>query len=68
MNNWGIPDWLEKEVRERDKSCIYCGIKMIEGMPTSGPRNAVATWEHIINDASIITHGKYCPVLCRVQF
>jgi len=25
MNPWGIPDWLEKEVKERDKTCIYCG-------------------------------------------
>ena len=55
MNRWGIPAWLEKEVKERDKSCIYCGIKMIEQMPPCGPRNAVATWEHIINDASIVT-------------
>ena len=55
MNRWGIPAWLEKEVKDRDKACIYCGIQMIEQMPTSGPRNAVATWEHIINDASIVT-------------
>ena len=55
MNNWGIPDWLEAEVKERDKSCIYCGILMIEKMPLHGPRKAVATWEHIINDANIIT-------------
>jgi hypothetical protein len=25
MNDWGIPDWLEREVRERDKTCVYCG-------------------------------------------
>ena len=24
-NNWNIPDWLEKEVRERDKICMDCG-------------------------------------------
>jgi hypothetical protein len=28
---------------------------MIEQMPPSGPRKTVATWEHIINDASIVT-------------
>ena len=28
---------------------------MIEQMPPCGPRKAVATWEHIINDASIVT-------------
>jgi hypothetical protein len=33
MNNWGIPDWLEKEVRERDKTCVYCGIQLIEKIP-----------------------------------
>lgn len=28
---------------------------MIEQIPASGHRKAVATWEHIINDASIVT-------------
>jgi hypothetical protein len=67
MNNWGIPDWLEKEVRERDKACVYCGIQMIEKMPQRGPRNAVATWEHIINDASIISRENIarCCVACN---
>jgi hypothetical protein len=55
MNYWGIPEWLEKEVKERDKTCVYCGTRMIEQMPPGGPRKAVATWEHIINDASIVT-------------
>jgi hypothetical protein len=55
MNRWGIPAWLEKEVKDRDKDCIYCGIQIIEQMPPSGPRNAVATWEHIINDTNIVT-------------
>lgn len=55
MNNWNIPDWLEKEVRERDKTCVYCGIQMIEKMPPHGLRKTVATWEHIINDASIVS-------------
>jgi hypothetical protein len=26
-NTWGIPDWLEKEVRERDKNCVYCRVE-----------------------------------------
>jgi hypothetical protein len=67
MNPWGIPDWLEKEVKERDKSCIYCGTQMIEQMPPHGPRKAVATWEHIINDASIITRENIarCCVACN---
>src|SRR5262245_17248214 len=54
MNRWSIPAWLEKEVRERDKACVYCGIDMLETPPLQGPRKAVATWEHIINDARLI--------------
>ena len=55
MNRWGIPDWLEEEVKARDKTCVYCGVQMIEQMPLRGSRKTVATWEHIINDASIVT-------------
>jgi 5-methylcytosine-specific restriction endonuclease McrA len=55
MNKWNIPEWLEKEVRERDKVCVYCGVQMTDKMPSSGSRRNVATWEHIINNASIIT-------------
>jgi hypothetical protein len=28
---------------------------MIEDIPRHGPRKAAATWEHIINDAAIVT-------------
>ena len=55
MNDWGIPTWLESKVRARDTHCVYCGIKMITKVPRGAPRKAAATWEHIINDASIIT-------------
>ena len=55
MNIWGIPDWLENEVRARDKKCVYCGVEMLQKMPRGSPRKAAATWEHIINDARIIT-------------
>jgi len=67
MNKWGIPEWLENEVKERDKFCVYCGIKMIENMPPRGSRKAVATWEHIINDASIVTRENIarCCVACN---
>lgn len=54
MNVWGVPDWLEKEMMERDKQCVYCGIEMTEKMRPHGPRKAVATWEHIVNDARIV--------------
>ncbi len=67
MNNWNIPDWLEKEVRERDTTCVYCGIEMLEKMPRHGPRKSVATWEHIINDENIITRENIarCCVACN---
>ena len=55
MNRWGIPQWLEYEVRQRDRECIYCQTPMRES-PTAGEsRKTLATWEHIINDASIVT-------------
>lgn len=67
MNRWGIPDLLEKEVKERDQVCVYCGVQMIEQMPPSGLRKAVATWEHIINNASIVTRENIarCCVACN---
>jgi hypothetical protein len=54
-NRWGIPKWLEEKVKERDKYCVYCGIPLIEKPIQGGSRQDQATWEHIINDASIIT-------------
>ncbi len=51
-NNWNIPAWLEKEVRERDKCCVYCSA---EFTPTKISKKTADSWEHIINDAKIIT-------------
>ena len=51
MNNWDIPDWLETEVKDRDRKCVYCGIEFSSSKKS---RKSVATWEHIINDAKII--------------
>jgi hypothetical protein len=67
MNKWGIPGWLESEVRERDKNCIYCRVQMVDKAPKGGKRKAVATWEHIINDASIVTPENIalCCVSCN---
>lgn len=61
MNNWNIPDWLEKEVKDRDKRCIYCGAEFAASMET---RKSIATWEHIINDAKIINR-KNIALCCR---
>ena len=52
MNRWNIPDWLEREVTERDRSCVYCGVAFT-GREAS--RVHQPSWEHITNDARIIT-------------
>ena len=67
MRDWGIPGWLQEEVKERDKACVYCGVRMIDRMRPSGPRRSVGMWEHIINDASIITRENIarCCVACN---
>jgi len=60
-NNWNIPDWLENEVRERDKTCVYCGVPFT---PFSVSKKSAASWEHIVNDAKIITRENI--VLCCI--
>lgn len=55
MNRWGIPPELEKQIRERDAACVYCGVELLNSVPRGTPRKHVATWEHIVNDASIVT-------------
>ena len=54
-NNWGIPADLETLVLARDKNCIYCATEMLQRVPRGQPRKMAATWEHIINDARIVT-------------
>ena len=54
-NRWRIPDWLELEVRQRDRECVYCRVPLLDSAPADGTREAVATWEHIVNDARIVT-------------
>jgi hypothetical protein len=51
VNRWNIPGWLENEVKERDRECVYCCVQF--GSAT-GPRRWIVTWEHIINDATIV--------------
>jgi hypothetical protein len=67
MNLWGIPTWLEQEVRERDKVCVYCGVQMTESGIPGASRHTVATWEHIVNDARIVTRDNIvrCCVSCN---
>jgi hypothetical protein len=35
--------------------CVYCRTPLVESPVADGSRAAVATWEHIVNDASIVT-------------
>lgn len=64
MNSWNIPDSLEREVRARDKNCVYCGVEMLQKVSCGSLRNAVATWEHIINDARITTRENIAMCCC----
>jgi hypothetical protein len=50
MNTWSIPDWLEENVGERDKFCVYCGIELKEYQHIKGNPQDKATWEHIDNE------------------
>ena len=53
MNRWRIPEWLEAEVRARDTACIYCGVPF--RATGQANRRTWPTWEHIVNDARIVT-------------
>ena len=66
MNPWGTPAWLEEEVRQRDRACVYCGIEMTL-FSGQGSRGAMESWEHIINDAGIITRENItlCCISCN---
>ncbi|MDD2358428.1 MAG: hypothetical protein PHX13_11010 [Thiovulaceae bacterium] len=39
-NNWNIPISLEREVRARDKKCVYCGVDF---MPTKVSKKTAAS-------------------------
>ena len=66
MNRWNIPDWLEREVIERDRCCVYCGVEFTAQSPSRRDR---PSWEHIINDARIITRENIarCCVGCNAS-
>jgi hypothetical protein len=60
MNRWNIPDWLEKEVIERDTRCVYC----CKNFGSSYGAGGLQSWEHIVNDAKIITRENIA-LCCR---
>ena len=66
MNRWNIPAWLEVAVIERDLACVYCRA---EFKPLCSSRKTRATWEHIVNDAQIVTlrHIARCCASCNAS-
>ena len=66
MNRWNIPEWLEREVLARDINCVYCGIDFSSQSTTRGSR---PSWEHIINDAKIVTRQNIarCCMSCNAS-
>ena len=60
-NNWNIPSSLEQEIRQRDKVCVYCGVKFTS---VNVSKKTAASWEHIINDAKIITRENIALCCC----
>ena len=66
MNRWNIPAWLELEVIERDRCCVYCRVDFVT---PSAPRRERPSWEHIINDARITTRENIarCCIGCNAS-
>ena len=60
-NNWNIPFSLEQEIRQRDKVCVYCGVEFTS---VEISKKTAASWEHIINDAKIITRENIALCCC----
>lgn len=52
MNRWNIPESLELEITNRDTRCVYCRVAF---RASKQSRKSSATWEHIVNDARIVT-------------
>ena len=69
MNRWNIPEWLELEVKARDIACVYCGKQMSERSSPERGRRDVATWEHIVNDARMVTRENIarCCAACNAS-
>lgn len=65
MNRWNIPASLEREVRERDRSCVYCGTSFAQ----STARRDRPSWEHIVNDAALVSRENIalCCVGCNAS-
>ena len=60
-NRWNIPDWLENEIRARDRGCVYCRAPFASN---NSVIKSAPSWEHIINDARITT-AENIALCCR---
>ena len=62
---WRISRELAEEVLARDVRCIYCS----RDFDLAGPRASVPSWEHIVNDLSIVTADNIalCCVSCNAS-
>lgn len=60
-NQWNIPAELEVLVRLRDTVCVYCESEFTSQKIN---RKKAASWEHIINDASIINEDNIALCCC----
>jgi hypothetical protein len=63
---WNIPTELVKEVIRRDAVCVYCRQTFVG---PDGPARSRASWEHIVNDLTLITSANIalCCVGCNAS-
>jgi 5-methylcytosine-specific restriction endonuclease McrA len=59
-NTYGIPRQVEREIRARDKTCVYCGILMKQN--PHARRASGATIEHFNNNGPF--EKKYNVAIC----
>jgi hypothetical protein len=61
-NRYGISETVEREIRARDKTCVYCGILMKQPPQAKVPSGA--TIEHFNNDGPF-TKKSNLAICCR---
>jgi len=59
-NTYGISDQVEREIRARDKKCVYCHTPMKQSSRAKGPTEA--TIEHFNDDGPF--DKKYNVAIC----
>jgi len=66
LNRWNIPESLEREIIESDRRCVYCGVPFAAQRES---RRSRPSWEHIINDARLITRENIarCCIGCNAS-